>query len=580
MKGISKTDKTLLQTIILMVVLYAWIALLGATFGIFYPVFIWSVWLIICLFLFFKKVIVFSRPSKEFLLYTLIALSFSLLIAFYTVPTIFSGRDQGSLSEAAMRLSESHSLIQRTTESNAFFEIYGRGKALNFPGFFYTPDGGLLTQFPLPYTTFIGGFYSVFGVSGFIVANIVLLFTFLITITTVARYYMSTRYTLAFLAILLSSFSIGWFAKFTLSENIAGALLWSVFALYLFLKKSPKPKTYFIFFLTLSLLLFTRIEGIWFFFIFSFLILRNKPIRTFLRQGLWWRVVFPLTTLFVVAMNILIMNLPFIITILKAGSSSGITDNPDVFADELANLFSIYSLYGLLFPLTLTFVTVVVAIIYKRYRKILLPLIVVLPLMIYYIFPNISGDHPWMLRRFVFALLPTTILISVAFVSYVRSNNLFKKGVKYIILILLFTSNLFAFTTFITYAQNKILANQVSQLSQKFGNNDLILIDKDAAGSGWSMITNPLRGLHNKHAVYFFNPNDYSKLDTTPFDKVYLITPDKNQSFYTSVLDDKMRYNDKYTFTVNQLESVETEIIFPLKKTKTITGSIYELNKN
>ncbi len=580
MQKTDKTDKTLLQTIILMVVLYAWIALISALFGIFYPVVIWSAWLIICAILFFKKIIVFPQPSKEFTTYMLIAMSFALVIAIFTVPTIFSGRDQGSLSEAAIRLSENHNLIQHTSESDVFFDIYGRGKALNFPGFFYTPDSGLLTQFPLPYTSFIGGFFGIIGINGFIVANVILLFTFILTITAAARHYMNHRYTLAFMAILLSSFSIGWFGKFTLSENIAGALLWSVFILYLFLQKTPQPKTYFIFFITLSLLLFTRIEGIWFFIIFSFLLLYNKSIRSFLRQSLWWRVIFPLTTLFVITLNVLIMNMPFFLTLIKAGTSTGTGESTTQFIDELNYLFSIYSLYGLLLPLLLTAVASLVALRYKRYRTILLPLIVVLPLMLYYIFPNISGDHPWMLRRFVFALLPATILISVSFISYIRSNTLVKRSIKYTIIVLLFLANIPAFITFIAYAENSTLAKQVTILSQNFGNNDLVLVDKNVAGNGWSMITNPLRSFDNKHAVYFFNPHDYDKINTDMFDKVFLITSNENVKIYTDVLSNNMQYAGKYTFTVDQLQSqLDNAATFPKKEIQTIRGTIYELKK-
>lgn len=578
MQKLQKTDKTLLQTIILMVVLYAWITLISALFGIFYPIAIWSAWLIICSMLFVKKILIFPKPSKEFTTYMLIATSFTLVIAIFTVPTIFSGRDQGSLAESAIRLSENHNLIQHTSESNIFFDIYGRGKALNFPGFFYTPDGGLLTQFPLPYTSFISGFFGLIGINGFIVANIVLLFTFIITITAAARHYMSHRYTLAFMTILLSSFAIGWFGKFTLSENIAGALLWSVFVLYLFLQKTPQPKTYFIFFITLSLLLFTRIEGIWFFIVFTFLLLRNKPIRSLLRQNLWWRVIFPLTTLFVIALNVAIMNMPFFITLIKAGTSASTGANTTQFIDELNHLFSIYSLYGLLLPLLLTVIASFVAIKYKRYRTILLPVIVVLPLTLYYIFPNISGDHPWMLRRFVFALLPATILISVSFISYIRSNTLVKRSVKYTMIVLLFLANIPAFITFITYAEDSTLATQVAILSQKFGNNDLVLVDKNVAGNGWSMITNPLRSFNDKHAVYFFNPYDYDKINTSAFDKVFLITSNENTKMYADVLADNMRYVTKYALTVDQLQpSSETTLTFPKREMQTIRGAIYEL---
>jgi hypothetical protein len=584
MNKLLKTDWILLQTIILMVVLYAWISLLCAIFGIFYHAGIWALWLLICLFLSYKKILIFTFPTKEFLSYILIALTFTLLIAFFTIPTIFSGRDQGSLSEAAMRLSQEHSLIQHTPESNTFFDINERGKALNFPGFFYTANGGLITQFPLPYISFLSGFFGVFNVTGLIIANSILLFTFILSITIVARNYLNNKYTFAFLGILLTSFSIGWFAKFTLSENITSMLLWSALALYLLLKKYPNKITFFTLFLTLSLLLFTRIEGLWFFGIFIFLLLQNANIRIFIKKDIWHNVLLPMTILFTIACTIFIVNLPFIITMLKVFTSSISTESSSSnFFEKTTYLFSIYSLYGLLLPLIITAIASVVSISYKRYRTILLPIVIILPLLFYYIFPHISGDHPWMLRRFVFALLPATILISISFTYYIRPTNLLRRTSKYIILLTLLLLNIPAFFTFITYAENSTLQQQVTTLSQNFNNNDLILIDKNVAGNGWSMITNPMRSLENKHPVYFFNPNDFEKINTTKFNNVFLITSETNKPMYIKEFGHKMIFVKNYTLLVDQLNISKTKTIpvhFPIKEKNSVHGTIYKLNTN
>lgn len=580
MFDLENKDKKILQTIILMVVLYAWVSLLGALFGIFYPVVIWAVWLGTCFVLYKKDILTFTMPTTNFLTYILIAVSFSLFIAFFTVPTIFSGRDQGSLTEASMRLTEQHSLIQHTPESDMFFDIYGRGKALNFPGFFYTADGGLITQFPLPYISFLGGFYGAFGISGLVIANCILLFTFIITITSGAMRFMSHRYTLVFLTILLSSFSIGWFAKFTLSENFAATMLWSAFTLYFILKRSPSRITFFLFILTISLLLFSRIEGIWFFFIFLFLALRNAPIQSFIKKDLWWHGFFPVTVLFVITCTVIIMNSPFILTMAKVstGAVSNVANSTN-FIDKTSYLFSVYAIYGLLLPLTLTGIASLIALRYKKYQRIILPIAVIFPLTLYYIFPHISGDHPWMLRRFVFALLPATILTSVTFISYIRSTSILRQTLKYTLISLLLLANIPAFAIFIFYTENKTLSEQVSKLSQNFSDNDLILVDKNAAGSGWSMITNPLR-LENKHAVYFFNPHDFAKIHTDAFDRVFLITSNQNKNLYTDVLSDKMNYITKYTISTEQLLLPKTKVIpptFPKSHTVITRGIIYEI---
>ena len=583
MENIQRQDLYVVRSLILMVVLYAAIALLSGVLGVFYTSGIWITWTILCTFFVFKKIIVFPRPSNELVSYILIALSFSLVIAFFTVPTIFSGRDQGSLSEAAMQLSISHDLISYSPESTTFFDIYGRGKALNFPGFFYTADGGLLTQFPLPYITYLSGFFGIFGTNGLIIANTLLLTIFIISITCIARVFLSKRYTFTFLSLLLSSFAIGWFAKSTLSENLASMLLWSTLLLYIMLKYDKTKTTYFTFLIALSLLLFSRIEGIWFFAIFTFLILQNSTTRTFLKKDIWWHILFPLTTLFTISCIVFVMNIPFIYTMATVffdTTSSSAT--AATFFNKTIYLFSVYGIYGLLGPLLVTGALCAVAIKYKKYRVFLLPMIITLPLFTYYLFPHISGDHPWMLRRFVFALLPTTILLSIFFIRSIPKRWVFHKLFKSSIFIALLLTNIPAFATFIAYAENATLHDQVHHFSQQFTENDLILIDKDVAGNGWSMITNPLRSLENKHAVYFFNPEDYAKIDVSKFEHVYLVTPNSKKEFYRNTLSEHMHYVNKYHFTLSQLSLSRNKIVpqfFPQKQTYAVRGTIYELKK-
>ena len=99
-----------------------------------------------------------------------------ILISLFTTPTIFTGRDQGSISEAAAHLAQNHQITFTTSASEEFFRLYGPGKAENFPGFYYTDDGKLSTQFPLPYTAWLAMLYGVFGVTGFVFANALLFY--------------------------------------------------------------------------------------------------------------------------------------------------------------------------------------------------------------------------------------------------------------------------------------------------------------------------------------------------------------------------------------------------------------------
>ncbi|MFA5985735.1 MAG: hypothetical protein WC819_00120 [Parcubacteria group bacterium] len=577
-----QNDKTFLQTIILMVVLYVWIALLATILGIFYPVGIFGAWIALCIFFIYKKILQFPHPSHEYMLYIIIAILFTLSVASFTVPTLFAGRDQGSFSGAAIQLAQNKKLISHSPESTAFFDIYGRGKALNFPGFYYLPDGGLITQFSLPYIAFLGGFFGICGVTGLIVANSILLFLFILAITCVARSFFRHRYVLVFLAMLLTSFVIGWFAKFTLSENLAGTLLWSAIALYISLRDKQDRISYYTFFAVLALLPFVRIEGIWFFAILSYLTLRKKAIRTFLMQDLWWHIVFPVTTLLCVGFMILIMNQPFFITIAHAIFDIA-SDAPSLsakIAHKYYYLLSIYTMYGLLIPLLLTGGTILLSLKHKKYRPILLIFVIMLPLFLYYFFPQISSDHPWMLRRFAFALVPATILIGIFGIAQIRTDHTIKKIFVFSALMIMLLANLPAFFLFFPYAENTTLLPQVHTLAKGFHTNDLILVDKNSTGNGWSMMTLPLQLLENRHAVYIFNPYDIQKIDRTPFDRILLIVPQDNINFYRDVLGDHMHPLTAYYFSLEQLDLASDKNIpqkYPTKTTSTLRDMIYEI---
>ncbi len=571
-----------MRSIILMVVLYAWITVLAAILGIFYPLAIVGIWLASCIALYTKKALPFPRPSHHLITYMVIATSFTFLIAFVTVPTIFAGRDQGSLATAAIQLAQDHVLISHSPESTAFFDIYGRGKALNFPGFHYLPDGSLLTQFPLPYITFISGFFGLCGVCGFIVANSTLLFLFILSTICTARTFLNSKHTYIFIVLFLSSFVVGWFGKFTLSENIAGTLLWSGIFLLLALRTQTNPATYNTFLLTITLLLFTRIEGIWFFAILFYLARRTPTLRAFLSQDLWQRIFLPAAILFSVAFTITIMNQPFITTMAHALMDTA-TDSstlPMEIAKKYHYLAYVYGIYGLLTPLLFTLCTMIFALRYKKYRPITLICIIVAPLFLYYFYPQISSDHPWMLRRFVFALVPATILISVFGITQIRTDIFYKKALVWASFFILFVCNIPAFFTYLTYAENTTLLTQVHELSRIFGPNDLILVDKNVAGNGWSMITTPLRSLDNKHAVYFFNPHDLDKIDRSPFDRTFLITPTENTERYLTVFGNRMQHISQYALTIEQLHVATDKKIpqfFPAKDVSTVSGLIYEI---
>ncbi|MCK4635836.1 MAG: hypothetical protein KAT32_03155 [Candidatus Moranbacteria bacterium] len=605
MNNPPQTDYTFFRTLTIMLLTFLWTAFLLTLMSIFYTSALWTIWLTINIFLFYKKILPFPKPSRELKLYILIALIFSSLIATFTEPTIFAGRDQGSIAEASLRLEKNHTLIFQTPATETFFEIYktedaqfyGQGEALNFPGFHYLADGSLITQFPLPYISFLAGFTGIFKLNGFIVANFILTFFFVLALGILVRYLLTHEYAVIFLILLTTSFSISFFAKFTLSENLAGTLIWISAVLFLRVKDHVSNKNYFAFFLTISILPFIRIEGIWFFAIFLFMFFKNKERRQFItEQTIWHKLIMPLSILFCIGIASFIMSTPFYVTMVKVFLKAidpiltkiGITELNDNLINQKSKsstsnfnfLLNVYTIYGLFFPLILTSLMSFKAALNKKYRFLLLPIGITLPLFIYYANPQISLDHPWLLRRFSFALIPATLIVSVIFIATIHKTKFL--FTKYILIFLLLITNLSSTVIFFTYRENIGLQEQVHEFAKQFNENDLILIDENATGSNWSMITTPLNLLENKNAVYFFNPEDFAKLNTEKFDRVFLVTSDENEKRYRDVLQFQMLYYNDYTFTTNQLKIAERKIIpviLPENENLIITGKIYELKK-
>ncbi|PID55412.1 hypothetical protein CSB45_16160, partial [candidate division KSB3 bacterium] len=298
----------------------------------------------------------------------------------------------------------------------------------------------------------------------------------------------------------------------------------------------------------------------------------------------WWHAVFPATLIFCVGSLVAIMNIPFFTSIAHVlldtkDTGSALATSA---AHNSAYLFSVYALYGLLVPLVCTVIFCALVIRHKKYRFLLLPVAVVLPLWAYYLFPHISSDHPWMLRRFVFALLPATFLVSTFLVAYLAQRFPRRAWVQYIIVACILCTNIPAWITFLPYAQHTTLHRQIHDIARQFSPRDLVLIDKDTTGDGWAMMTGVLRTQYNVHAVYFFNVADYAQIDKTAYNHIYLITPNTKRDFYRDAFADRLSYHGKCTIATNRLEKIHGKIIprnFPHKQQYVIRNTIYELAK-
>lgn len=562
-------------------VFLGWLGIASAWLGFFHlPIFI--IYILASFFAaisFFKNKKIKLEISQELKILFLSVFLLAFIFSIFAVPTVFSGRDQGSISEAAIRLAQNHELQFSTPASQEFFKIYGSGKALNFPGFYYAENGNLITQFPLGYISWLAIFYSLFSLKGLLIGNIVLFSIFVLSLYFISREFFEKKWSILLLIAVLFSFSFSWILKMTLTENMALALLWfGILETILFLKNN-NPLYYFSSLITFGLLAFSRIEGIFF---FSFAILTFYLFSKrgdFWKEGRFKKICLPaILFIFFFIVNFSINN-PFFREVVKAIAKPQENRNlfGQVFGDfspaflEQIGIFTLYGMLGF-------FILGAVAIIFfakKKKYQLLIPFLISLPSFFYLINSRISSDHPWMLRRFVFSILPVFIFYSIAFLQ-----NTGRKKIAYFIFSVLIISNLPAFLNYFPFSENRNLLKKTADLSQNFEDRDLVLIDRMASGNGWSMISGPMNFLYGKNSAYFFNPNDLAKIDREDFKNIYIIIPDNNLEFYEEKINTSTYFNtfNDYEIKTTRLETpTQNQFRFPQKQEIELTGKIYKI---
>lgn len=582
----------------LLLLCFAWGGFLLSLAGFFYASIVWAVTIVagILTTIIASKKGVRHLPSRELLFAGAAFLLVSTAFSFFSTPTVFTGRDQGSFSEAAIRLSQNHQLEFSTPTSEEFFKLHEPGRAQNFPGFYYTLNGNLITQFSLVYISWLALFFAAFGTIGFLIANGALFFFFLVAFYMLGRLFLGSFATAPMMLFASTSFVFMWFSKFTLSENIALPIAWiSILSLMFFIKKQ-QSLTYVVFLLSTTLLCFTRIEGFAFLVVSFATVLFNKDTRDFIKNRIGLRFFLPAFLLASAFFVNLVTDIYFYkeiakalfppLTLPKATYLGQIKNN------DLPNFYTlqIFYLYGLIGFFITGLIGVVVSFWKKEFYK-LIPFFVVAPTFIYFFDSQITPDHPWMLRRFSFSLLPAAIFYAGLYLGQwfiikdlSRAKTLTSKILSTIIIFILIGMNLPAFLNYLTFSENNGLLEQTEKISSRFSEKDLVLVDRETSGDGWAMISGPMNSIFKKNAVYFFNTQDLAKINADNFDKIYLISPDEQVPYYlNSTIGEKLTEVDEYKLSSTRLDTEPANplkrISFPEKKNFTITGKIFEITK-
>ncbi len=610
-------------------IIVAWGAYLLSLAGIFYW---WSISLLIALVTAGSIRFILSalvKTSPGFILFNLLFIICSVTFVYFSAPTVFSGRDQASISQASIRLAQNGQLAFSTSVSKDFFTInniqkekiknclidnlddfqeenflkknfyqaycqaLNSTKAFNFPGFYYTDAGNLVTQFPLAYIAWLALFYSFLGLPGFAVANGILLYIFFL-----AFFLLSEKLTakkdrdpkekiiiqIFSFIIPVSSFCFMWFGKFTLTENMAAPLLWTgLLAIVLFFESTKseriKKPEFILFFLSLGLLIFTRIEGVAFFILGVTLIFINKESRAIVKKHFLPLTILFLAVIFIIFLWNLVVDIYLYKSILKASLENIQENAKDLNKSNsllsIVDLFKVLNLYGILAPIFFGLGGIFYFLKQKKYLP-LLPLFIVLPALIYLISPQITPEHPWMLRRFSFAILPLFLLYSLLPLGHLSGKKKFIWGAIVFPVILFF--NFKPFVNYLTFIPTKNLFADTQILSQKFSPTDLILVDQLATGDKYEMMADPLNSIFGKNAVYFFNHQDLEKINTTQYSRIYLLAPTDKQEYYQKIFSkESLVLIDKYEVKSDRLISEKSPSALPRRETQIVQGLIFQI---
>lgn len=499
-------------------------------------------------------------------------LAFFICIAWINIagetPSIFTGRDQGSIAEAAWHLAENHQLTWSNQASQAFFAIYGPGTALNFPGFAYTETGTLITQFPLGYTSWLAAWVEWFGLAGYGMANAFLFVISAWTFFELAN--LAVRRTLVWIGTFVFglSFLPIWMLHSTLSEHLALTLFLTLSFSLINLRRYPTSLWWYaITWLSASLFLFTRIEGFILFIIATLLILGTRSIRTELFTSPLKRMIIPTLLLGFIFLRDFFINLPFYTMIGKAVVknwqelwlvSEGIVSSTSTSSQ---NLFQIFSSYGMVTFFVLGGLGILLAL-WKEKRESLIVLVLALPTFIYLIDAHITPDHPWMLRRYFFTLWPTFVFFTL--ITWHMAENRFAKlrpahitlGIGLMLFVIQYPSARVAWQM----DEYSPLMSVTAKLAERLSGHDLVLVDRLATGDPFRLVAGPLNTIYDKQVVYFFNPEDLKRIDRSQFERVFLLVPEERQAASQSLMSDVPEERETITFP---LATVSTKNLFP-----------------
>ncbi|MFH1182863.1 MAG: hypothetical protein V1690_01205 [Candidatus Moraniibacteriota bacterium] len=567
---------------------------------------------------FLQRRIISRMDFLKFLLALIWILWFFFLLLYAPFPA-FSGRDEGSYANAAVYLAR-YGGIHFQLPLLSYLNSEGPAhQSLNFPGFVIKGDG-LSSQFSPAYYVFLGLFFLVTQtVASFTLANGLLVLGGGTAFYLLLRLMFPRWVSFAGLLLILFHFLFLWFPRFTLSENLAFFLFFNLL-LYLVLFRVTSDKAYILPVLLGAILLpITRPEGWWLLlttcamlafwhykrtaildfsrlkkellifggglFLSIYSVFEQLPIyKRLVRDWLEW----PTTSGSYQQLGSGSLSLGAVKNIIIALFPSW---------QRLWYFIKVEWIYGVLIFGFFAFALIIVYLwtrksnYFSPRERIIIGIAAIMsfPFFTAFVSPQISPDHPWMLRRFFFVALPlgvlSALILGLNYIKKMPQNYNFP--LISIFMAILLIPSFPAAGNFLTANIDEGRKEVLNQLSNRFKNNDYVFFQRESSGDGWHMWSEPLSSIYGINAAYVYSPKNITDLKQVLYSRIsegkrnFVVLPEQSFDFEHELTKNFNLILDKdfvFTNTESQISKSTENVMFPLLTRKEYGVKIYLLS--
>lgn len=518
----------------------------------------------------------FVSAYKYDLLVFLFLTIFSFINASFYHETISGSRDDGIYSMNAVYLA------RYGTNSLRFLpqvdKLLGKSDNLGFlPG----------------YHSYLAIFMYYFGLKNMLMFGNALLYLFSITcIYLVGKNLYGRKIAIISILFFITNYVSLWFSRRTNNENLGLFLFWFMALLFIHVYKSKNFKNFLLLIPTLITFFFVRGEAISLilpvlFIIFIILVKKRSKINRISLNIRKTVILFYVVNLAVIIVSVYSFvfyyknNNTFfegsaknikmhVVTTLGRISATTVNDlklanspytySPPVYQDFTTHatryVFDVLKAYFLLQFLFLGLISI---------RKINLNLIIIVamsaPFFAFLIYPAITPDNPWMMRKYWIAFIPFVYII---FGYFVNNNNLRKK-IKILMIFLLFITQLYLSLPVVVLAENRGLIDSLDKLVKQIPSADLIITPRSNP-AGWYY---PIWIYYNIPSRMPYLNKDFENLESFKtmlkrFNNIYILASD----WY---FDKDNIYFENLSYPAEKLELIDISTIGT--KTLAVVGS-------